>query len=371
MGVATNRKVIVSAGEASGDAYGAAFVEELLRLDPGITIEAVGGKRLAATGIKLIADSAKWGVMGIVQGVLVGPRVLGGYFRAKARISRSTPGVFVPIDFGFANVKLARHAKSRGWKVLYFIPPGSWRRNKQGADLPKITDAISTPFEYSARILNEMGANAHWFGHPIKQLIADQTDKVERGNRIAILPGSRDQEIEHNLPIIARSIEDPVEFAMAPSIDAEVLKARWHALAGNRRDDVFTHGDVYGVLRRCKAAVVCSGTATLEAALCRCPMVVIYRPAPSMELQAKILGIKRPKFVALPNIIMDREIVPELIQENATEEKLRSTLKAVLEDPSVQLRSFAELSVALGPGDAITQTAILAKSLLDKISVKS
>ena len=359
-------RIFLSAGEASGDAYGAALVTSMREKRGDLQFEAIGGRRLRASGTKIVADSSTWGAIGIWQSTLVGLRIVLHFHRIKRLLATGERGLFIPIDFGFMNIRLARHAKNHGWKVLYFVPPGSWRRDKQGADLPVITDAISTPFEWSAAILQEMGAHAYWFGHPIKQLLAN-TAEVARSSSIAVLPGSRNHEIDNNLPVIAQAVNSDVEFALAPSVDLETFRAQWEKLNSSVKA-TFTVGDTAGVLRRARAAIVCSGTATLEAALCGTPMVVMYRASKAMELEAKIIRFKRPKFIALPNIVLDRPVVEELIQESATPDALRSELEKISQDGpdrEAQLASFSELETLLGHDDAISQTAQLALQLID------
>lgn len=336
-----------------------------------LRFEGIGGPTMRGENLTLHADTTRWGAISIAQSLAAVPRVFGGYYRAKSKLRHHPPGLFVPIDFGYANIRLARHAKNNGWKVMYFVPPGSWRRDRQGKDLPAITDAVVTPFEWSAEILNKMGAKAHWFGHPIKQLLRDARVAVpaER-TTVAILPGSRTHEIAENLPVIAEALKagsPPVEFALAPSVDREAFHARWRELAGNRPEDRFTVGDSAGVLSRARAAIVCSGTATLEAALCRCPMVVVYRVSKAMVMEAKLIGFKRPKFIALPNILLDDAVVPELVQDEATPHVIRGYLETLLDDSrerAAQLEAFDRLDEILGSNDAITKAARVGLDLL-------
>ena len=365
--------VFFSAGEASGDAYAGALTTEMKRLNKtsdggepiALTFVGIGGKRFQAAGGTIVADSSQWGAVSILESLKVVPRVLGSYYRAKRFIRSQPPGLLIAIDFGYVNIRLSRHAKNMGWKVLYFAPPSSWRRDKQGKDLPKITDAIATPFSWSADLLNAAGANAHWFGHPICQLLKDRNvgRAPATSERIAILPGSRTHEIEQNLPLLAATLREPAEFALAPSVDLDRFQSEWARLSHGRQDDKFTQGDVYGVLTRCRAAVVCSGTATLEAALCRCPMVVIYKMPKVAEFEAKIVRFKLPEFISLPNILLQRRVVPELVQTEATPDNLRRELDKVLNDGAArqaQLVAFDDLESLLGPDDAITQSAQLA-----------
>lgn len=329
-----------------------------------IQVQAIGGRLLRAAGAQIIADSTTWGAIGVAESLKVYPRARAGLRKAQRSLAAGKPGVFVPIDYGYMNIGLARLAKERGWKVVYFSPPGAWRKDKQGEDLPKVTDCIITPFSWSAEILNRMGANAHWFGHPIRQMIRDSGNDERGSNRrsnIAILPGSRPSEIDLLLPVFARAIRDfpdAAEIAVAPSLDVEVVRTRWQKYAPNRQD-TFTVGDTYGALKRARAAIVCSGTATLEAALCGCPHLVAYKVSKLVEIQARLIRF-RVSHIAQPNIFLERRVVPELIQHAATPKAIADHLRRLLEDSGerqAQMDSFEELASILGPDDAIDRSA--------------
>jgi lipid-A-disaccharide synthase len=330
-----------------------------------VYLQAIGGKRLREQGAEMVADSSTWGAVGIVQSARVSPRVIAGYTRAKREIKRGRPGLFIPIDFGFINIKLALFARSNGWKVLYFIPPGSWRKNKQGADLPMATDAIVTPFPWSAEILNKMGANAHYFGHPLKEMVAQTPDANERSG-IAVLPGSRAHEIESNVAVIALAIKDmpgPVRIALAPTADERFVKNFWTKWSDD--EPVIVHSAAEA-LKASRSAVVCSGTATLEAALCGCPCVVMYRGDWVMEIEFRV---RKPKFdyISLPNILLDRPLLKELLRQDATPEAVRTELESLHADGqrrSEVLAAFRKLSDSLGDTDCLERTAELAKSML-------
>ncbi len=361
------KRIVLSAGEASGDAYGAALIEALRSQGSDATFEGIGGKRMSAAGATLWADSSHWGAVSIVQSLKVYPRVLRGYYRAKALLKKGERGLFIAIDFGFANIRLCRHAKNHGWEVLYFIPPGSWRRDKQGKDLPAVTDRIVTPFEWSAKLLNDKGANARWLGHPIKELLQNSR-ATPRENAIAILPGSRTHEIKENMPVILRALklldlpaQTKLLFGLAPAVNPETFRKKW--LHGMQNVELVSSAST--CLRRSTRAMVCSGTASLEAALCRTPTVVIYRVSKAVVIEAKLIGFKRPKFIALPNILLDRMIVPEFLQDEATPKRIAAALKELESGArrEAQLLAFEELNQILGPNDAITETA---KWILDK-----
>ncbi len=366
--------------------------------------EGIGGAKMRDEGVQIIADSRKWGAIGITQAIRVYFRVLAGYRKAVRALNEGPPGIFIPIDFGFANLKLSRQAKAAGWKVIYFIPPGSWRKDRQGKDMPELCDAAITPFPWSAEILKGMGVDAHFFGHPLKQLVREQSppssersedggglgrgtsdlispplsERSEDGGGvqgwgkhsaingetrqgIAILPGSRIAEIEQNLPAIADAIKDLSEtaiFAVSPNLNLDDLKSRWAKLAPGRNDE-FVVGKTAQVLLQARAGIVCSGTATLEAALCNCPHVVIYRISKVTEMEARLLRFK-VKYISQPNILLDREVVPELIQHAATGPAIQEKLSEVMRDGEPrqkQLQAFSEIESMLGPSDAITQSA--------------
>ena len=365
-------RIFLSAGEASGDAYGAALVREIrAQCDSRqLSFEGIGGPKLKAEGVTLYADSSHWGAISIVQAAKVFWKVFTTLHKLKHNLREGKPGLLIAIDFGYANIRLCRYAKKFGWKVLYFVPPGSWRRDRQGKDLPEIADEIVTPFSWSAEILAKMGAKAHWFGHPIKQLIDEQKSvSSEPRTTVAVLPGSRKHELEMNLPVIAEAVaglDAGLEFALAPTVDLQYFRTEWNRLAPGR-EDLFTVGDTYGVLQRARAGIICSGTATLEAALCKCPMVVVYKLSPAMVREAKIIRMKRPKFIALPNILMDREIVPEIAGEDVRPEEVRKQLDLLLSGDQArgkQLQEFEILDQTLGPNNAISKTAELVSQML-------
>lgn len=327
----------------------------------GVEFLGVGGSRSREAGVHLVADSSRWGAIGIVESLMVAPRVIAGYRAALKELSRGVPGVLVPIDYGYMNVRLARAAKLLGWRVAYFIPPGSWRRDRQGADIPRVSDLIVTPFSWSAELLGQAGGNAVWLGHPLAQMVAEAPTQTRIPKRVAVLPGSRSHEIARNVPAIAEALahcDVEIEVAAAPGVDYRELRQLWRS-CNKTADPIVTPGDTYGVLMRGQAAVICSGTATLESALCGCPCVVVYRGSKTMEIEYRI---RRPKFeaISLPNILLCRPLLPELIQWDATPAGILARLTPLLTDTperQAQLEGFEELRQLLGPGDAITQAA--------------
>ena len=368
-------RILISAGEASGDAYGAALVKEISRLTTAlIEFQGIGSHQMRAANVELFADSAAWGAISILESLRVAPLAANGFRRVKQTFRTGPKGLFIPIDFGWVNIRLSKAAKKAGWSVLYFIPPGSWRRDRQGKDLPSLTDAIVTPFPWSADLLRRQGANAFFFGHPIKQLHASALAESPNRSGLAVLPGSRTAEFEQLIPVFAETLRGSpqhVTFPVGPR-GAAYLTKHWGALTGRPGDqivDTSQSGAMLRCLKSSNAALVCSGTATLEAAMAQTPMIIAYKVGALVEFESKLIGFKRPKWVGLPNILLDRDVVPEFIQEDATPEKLARGLEEITQNEeirSAQIRAFEELSDILGPADAITQTAQLALELLEK-----
>jgi lipid-A-disaccharide synthase len=355
--------------------YGSLLLREIRKKKPDlpIQVDAIGGKQLAAAGAHLIANSSHWGAIGIFESLKMVPRIAGSYLRARRTLKLGEPGLFIPIDFGFMNIRLARLARQLDWQVLYFMPPGSWRRTGQGESLPEVTDEIVTPFSWSATFLNGIGGHAHFYGHPAKQLIHELFEEVviQDPNRIAVLPGSRKAEVRLNLAAIAKAARAfpggaTIEVALAPNVDRDWALQIWKRNYTGTIKTIFTERDTIGVLRRARAAVVCSGTATLEAALCNCPMVVIYKVSRLAELEARIIRFK-PGFISLPNIILNRKVVEELIQGAATPAVIaKSVIEIAADGPEREklLEDYADIANSLGGTDAISRTASLALGML-------
>ncbi|MBS1704607.1 MAG: hypothetical protein JST40_01945 [Armatimonadetes bacterium] len=354
-------RILFCAGEASGDAYAAALASAIQSASSkSVEMAGIGGPLLRQTGVRLLADSSRWGAIGIIESLKVAPRVYRDTRPLVKALETGPPGLFIPIDFGYANIGFARTAKKFGWKVLYFAPPGSWRKTKQGSDLPAVTDAIITQFPWSAEILNGMGANCYWFGHPLVEMLANSKLPSRTGD-IAVLPGSRIHEVEHNLPSILEAVSDmgrTLAFGVAATLDPGALSIpptvnHRFALAKD-------------VLGSSEAAIVCSGTATLEAAILDCPTVVVYRGSKVMELEFKI---RKPKFdyISLPNIILGRPLLPELLQHDASPQRIRTELESILGGGAArtaQLEGFAELRGLLGPAEGISRSAAIAVQML-------
>jgi lipid-A-disaccharide synthase len=365
-------RVVFSAGEASGDAYAAALIRSLRAQGFTGDIAGIGGPGAVEAGMRVVARSDDWGAISIIQGILVSPRVLQGVAALKRELSAGERGWFVPIDFGYANVRLAKFARRKGWRVLYFIPPGSWKRDTPARDLPNLCDLIVTPFPWSAETLSAAGAEAHFFGHPLKQLLA-RSSGGGSFEGLAVLPGSRPHEwAEMAGPFgdAARALGMPIRVGLAPTADAESFR---HRYAKHYPPQTEWVRGVSAAVEGARLALVCSGTATLETALRGTPMVIGYRLPRINKVELAILGAVKgfriPEFVGLPNILLQRSVVPEFVQDNMTVPALIEGLRQVSDPAHVerQREAFREIDAMLGPSDAIDRTAAL---LLSQIGMR-
>lgn len=347
-------RIFISAGEASGDAYGAEIVRRWQVLNPENTFEGIGGASMRGLpSFKVVADSSKWGAVGIAEAVKVGFKVLFELPKIKSALSSGEPGVFLPIDFGYLNVKLMRHAVSHGWKCYYFIPPGSWRRKPTFGEIVALSDKIVAPFGWN--VSPENSAKVRWMGHPLLEMLGD-TASQEREDVWGILLGSRMHEVDLMMPLCAKLLakfEGEVWFGVAPHLESAHLEQKWKSLTG-RSGDKFLPSGKTAVFKRARAALICSGTATLEAALCGCPMVILYPISPINNLQAKLMGLDKLSF-GLPNILLESRVIPEFGGSDIDPRQVSKAMEDAWNEPENQLKAFEAIRELCGTNQAITE----------------
>ncbi len=366
------------AGEASGDASCAALMREVRKWLPHLQCWGIGARRMAEEGIELLYDSSRWGAVGVVEALRIAPGLWLAQQNLKRRLVQVPPDLLVLVDFGAFNVPLARWAKQRGVRVFYYFPPGSWRKTPpRRNDLPSCTDCIVTPFPWSAQILQEAGANAHFVGHPLLDRVRPTMDEetycatlnLERTHlRIGLLPGSRRQEVRSLLPVMRRAADllaDRVPgtqfvVALAPSVHEDEAH---RAFAGSSIRWRIARDITYDVMAHSHLLWCCSGTATLESAILGTPMIILYRGSQLMELEYAVR--KRSlnlRWIGLPNLIAERTICPELIQRDATPQNILTHSLALLpgeEAYEQQKQALHEVKSLLGEPGATERAARL------------
>ncbi len=233
--------IAIFSGEISGDLIGGALARELKRLCPEAVLWGLGSASMQAAGVEIMADSAAWSAIGVVEAFGKLPSVLRVLPKVKRELKARKPDAVVLIDFGAFNVRVARAAKEYGLKVCYDFPPGAWRRTgTQGAELAQITDVIAAPFPWAAERYNALGANAIYVGHPLVERVKSTMTRTEFAAHfgmdasrpiIGMLPGSRQQEIYHLMPtlldaarlIYSQIIDTQFVIGVAPNISEEMM----------------------------------------------------------------------------------------------------------------------------------------------------
>jgi lipid-A-disaccharide synthase len=372
------RRAFIVAGEPSGDALAAPLAMALKRLDPELEIRGVCGPRMRAAGVIPWADVADLSVMGVAE--VVG--TLGGIRRLYRRIvaeleSDRAPDLLVLVDFPEFNLRLARAAKRRGVRVLYYVSPQiwAWRRGRVREVRDRV-DAMIVVFPFEERFYESHGVRARFFGHPLAESVRATRMAADTRARygldptrplVALLPGSRPSEIRRHLPLMLQVAEverDRAQFAIAraPGLDAELLH---RALASTGARVPIVDDDTYNLLAAADVATVVSGTATVECALLGCPPVVVYKTSALTYAIARALVHSR--YVAMPNIILDAPVVPELIQGRATVTAIGAELRRFLDDAPYRDRTVARLAevrdALVRPG-AADRAAAYARALL-------
>jgi lipid-A-disaccharide synthase len=347
-------RLLISCGEASGDLYAAELVRHLAPLNPGLTVFGLGGDRLAAQGAHLLAHARELAVVGLLEVVTHLRRIRRVFHRVLDEADRRRPDVAVLIDYPDFNLRLARQLARRGIPVVYYVSPQvwAWRRGR----LRDIRDTVARMiviFPFEEPLYREAGIPVSFVGHPLVDLVQGTMDRsgVLRGLEldperplVALLPGSRAQELAHHLPRMAAAVRllhqrrPDLQFALAlaPSLDA--------ARAGAALDGLpvrIVAGRTHDLLASCTAAVVASGTATVEAALLRAPMVVVYHLSRITYLLGRRF-VRVPHF-AMVNLIAERRVATELIQDDFTPERTAEEVLGLVEDAPRRQRMLEDL----------------------------
>lgn len=356
------------AGEPSGDFHGGLLVKALLKEQPDAIFEAWGGDNMQAAGVSLKKHVRELAFMGVGAVLKNLRQIFKNFTICQENISAFKPDAIILIDYSGFNLRMARWAKSNGYKVFYYISPQVWAsrasRVKQIADY---TDRLFSilPFEqdfYAAR-----GIEITYVGHPLLDVIPENINKPNSKPIIALLPGSRRQEVSKLLQVMLSVLPQypdyDFELAVAPNLPLSFYQAIMNGLPDANRLKLVQQ-DTYSVLRRAKAALVCSGTATLETALHGVPQVVCYKTDTLFYEIAKRV-VKVP-FIAIINLIMGKKIVEELIQNDCNTERLKKELDLILH-PEVATRIQADykaLRQKLGNSGATERAA---KEMIERL----
>ena len=379
-------RIMISCGEPSGDLYAGALVSEIFHREPAAEVFGFGGQRLAAAGARLVGDFQGLSVTGLTEAIRVIPRSFAMLRRLTAVAREQRPDVFVAIDFPDFNFRLMAALHRLGIPVVYYISPQLWAwRARRMETMKRFVDRVLVIFPFEEELYRRAGIPVEFVGHPLVDLVRVQQPRAallrEHGldpeaPTVALLPGSRTNELTRIVPAIAASLPlirmrvPNVQFMIAaapnlpdalfvpllnPHVGAGVGAAfRRPILLRDRTDDVLAAADV---------VITASGTATVQAALHERPMVVVYRLSPLTYRIGK--PFVRVDMYAMANLVAGKRVVPELIQEHLTPERVAAETIRFLTDPELSRRTRDELRQVRerlgGPGaSARTAQAVLA-----------
>lgn len=361
-----SRRLMIVAGEASGDLHGGALAEALRKRDPSLQVVGFGGNAMRRAGVEVLFDISRLGVVGIFE-VLLHLKSVWEAYRLAVQTLRKGVDLLVLIDYPDFNLRLAKAAKRLGIPVVYYISPQVWAwRSGRIKTIAERIDMMLVIFPFEKEIYTEAGIPCEFVGHPLVDEVASVRLKhpsksaylegigfSPSGTTVGILPGSRRQEVAFLLPemlkaMVLLSKEIPnlqVLIPVAPSLSKE-----W--VAGLAASDAVSircvEGEFQEVLRASDVIVVASGSATLQVALAQTPMVIVYKVSPlTFWIARRLVHLKT---IGLVNIVAGTRIVPELLQEEVSAERIQGEVGRLLKDEGARERMRQALK---GVGDRL------------------
>ncbi|MGB8659397.1 MAG: lipid-A-disaccharide synthase [Candidatus Acidiferrum sp.] len=362
--------LLISAGEASGDMY-AARLATALQKRANVALFGMGGPQMRVAGVDVITDYKEVSVVGITEILSHLPSLIRAMRHLVSEARRRKPPFAILTDFPGFHLRLARKLRPHGVRNIYYICPQfwAWRPWRVRVIRRRFAQALCI-FPFEEAFFANAGVPTKFIGHPLVGAVAATQTREELCREqeldparpiVTILPGSRHAELAQHLPIIREACmrieaQHPAQFVIAAAAHAEVneLRSGWNPGLNIR----VVEDQTYNALAAADAAIVSSGTATIEAALLDVPMVVIYRVTPLTALLAKPLV--RTRYFSMVNLIAERPVVPELIQKDFTPERVSQEVLRLLNDQSARtaLRSgLAEVRTRLGPPGAVDRAA--------------
>jgi len=337
-------------GESSGDMYGAEVARSLFQKFPGCTIFGLGGQRMRDAGVKMVGDIRDTAVMGPVGALFRLPTFYKLFHRLADRIDENPPTAAILIDFSGFNLPLARRIRAVGTPVVYYVSPQVWAsREGRIRKIKELVNKMLVIFPFEKEIYEKAGVDVEFVGHPLIDTVKATKTKEEfcrahnldpRKPILALLPGSRKKEIRYILPTlceVAKRIREKkpdtqIVLPSAPNLDRQLIDE-----IIQKQPIKVVVNDTYNAIRYARAAIVASGTATLETALLGTPEVIVYRISP---LEAWFLKkfVLRVRIFGIVNIVLGEEVVPELFQDKFTPELVTEAAIRLMDDVWLQSR---------------------------------
>jgi len=369
----------INAGETSGDLHGAALARALTARAPGLRLVGMAGPAMRQAGVEPVARTEDLSVMGFTEVVAKLGTVLSLISRIKRELARRRPDALICIDAPAFNFKVITAARKLDIPVYYYISPKLWAwRQGRAAFIRDNVDRMLCIFPFEREFYARFGVEADYVGHPqVEELTAPDLRSIEPDPcLVGVLPGSRRREIESLTPVFAQAADrmhqarTDLRFVAlrAPGVDEAVLRSLWTANSPPRVTlDIQGPEGRYETMRSCSVLLAASGTVTLESALLGVPTVVAYRLSGLTFALAK--RFVKVSHVSLPNIILDKAVFPELLQNDATGDKVAQAALAWLQDPAAMAAVQAELAALpdlLGPPGAPDRAAGIILDAMDE-----
>ena len=375
------RRIMIVAGEASGDIYGADLACEALKRDSNLYFFGIGGARMREAGVETLVDSADMAVVGLVEVLKHFGVISAAFLKLKKILLNEPPDLLILIDYPGFNLRLAKIAKKAGVKVLYYISPQIWAwRQGRVKIIARLVDHMAVILPFEAPFYERAGVPVSFVGHPMTDMVNISMNRVEAAasfgldptrRTIGLFPGSRRNEIERLLPVIIASAVKlkqrfpEIQFALplASTLNSDTITPQLTAAGLNV---TITRDRIHDLIRACDAVISVSGTVTLEIALVGTPMVIIYKLSPLTYQLAKRL-IKVPN-IGLCNIVAGQTVVKELIQDEANAGNISDEIAAILSDADYDnaiRRKMAEIRSRLGCGGASKNVAELTLKMME------
>ena len=351
-------KYYIIAGEASGDLHGSNLIKELKKLDSNASIRCWGGDKMQAAGGELVKHYRDLAFMGFTEVLMNLRTIFKNLAFCKEDILQYQPGTLILIDYPGFNLRMAQWAKEQRIKVIYYISPQVWAWKEGRVKMMKeCIDKmlVILPFEKDY-FKKKWNWEVEYVGHPLVEVIESQKSEVRSQNLserpiVALLPGSRKQEIMKKLPVMLEVSKSFPGYQFIVAKAPGVEETFYDELLKSFSNVSYVSNQTYRLLMQAKAALVTSGTATLETALFGVPEVVCYKGSfISYQIGKRLVKVK---YISLVNLIMDKLVVKELIQENMTAENLNSELHELLtnEERKIELqKDYAALKKILSEG---------------------
>jgi len=375
-----SKKILLVAGEVSGDLHGSHLVEALQRIEPEIQFFGVGGEGLKRRGMKLLYPAQSLSVVGITEVFVKLRTVLKALRGLKGSLEREKPDLIILIDFPEFNLRLAKIARRRGIPVVYYISPQIWAWRPQRIKLiARVVKKMIVLFPFEVPLYETAGVDVEWVGHPLLDIVKPTLPKEKafrefgldpKRRTVGLLPGSRIHEIERLLPpllastlLLQKEIPD-LQFVipLAPGISRTILSSQMKNISFPVK---VVEGFTYDVMNLSDLLIMASGTATLEGAILGKPMIIVYKVSlPSYWVGRALIRVDH---IGLVNLVAEREIAPELIQKDVNPERIADEASRILRDPILSRKmaeSMDEVRQKLGEPGAAQRAAQIVSSLL-------